>query len=83
MKMVNLSIKYGLSPLSSYSFVAYGIMLSGALGDIENGYEFGKLSITVTNMFNQKFLQGKTYLHYTWINHWKNHAKENLELLLK
>ena len=46
-KQVNLSLKYGNAPLSAFAYVVYGLVLCGTIGDIETGYKFGKLALSV------------------------------------
>ena len=45
--MVNLCINYGNSPLAAFAYVSYGLLLCGGQKDIENGYQFGKLALTM------------------------------------
>jgi hypothetical protein len=42
LRMVKLTLKYGLCAASAHGFVAYGILLT-RLGDPDGGYHFGKL----------------------------------------
>jgi len=50
-KSVNICLKYGISPESTYSFSCLGLFLVG-LGDYKNGYEFGLLGIRMAERFN-------------------------------
>lgn len=44
-KMIRLTIRYGLSRKSPFSFVAYGYILSVFLNDIDKGIRFGEIAL--------------------------------------
>ncbi|MEW6494297.1 MAG: AAA family ATPase [Cyanobacteriota bacterium] len=83
-KQVNLSLKYGNTATSSYAYATYGLILSGeAVGDIESGYQFGKLALILLDKFNAKDLKARTFLVVNYfVKHWKEHLKETLTPLL-
>ncbi|MBD1938263.1 hybrid sensor histidine kinase/response regulator [Microcoleus sp. FACHB-68] len=82
--MISLSIRYGNSPESAYAYVWYGCLLSGAMGEIESGYQFGKLAVPLLKKLDCNTLKSKIIcILYALINHWKNHLSENLEPLLE
>ncbi|BAB76386.1 trifunctional serine/threonine-protein kinase/ATP-binding protein/sensor histidine kinase [Anabaena sp. FACHB-709] len=84
LKQVELSLKYGNTSLSAYAYVLYGLMLCGIIGDIESGYQFGKLALQLTDKFNAEELKAKiTEIFYATISHWKEHSKEVLSPLLE
>jgi predicted ATPase/signal transduction histidine kinase len=81
-QMVRLSFEYGNAPLSAFAYGLYGLVLSGVIGDIETGYEFGKLALKIVDRFNANYL--KTKVFYTvgvHIIHGKKHVRETLPLL--
>ncbi|NEU73480.1 AAA family ATPase [Hassallia byssoidea VB512170] len=83
-KQINLSLQHGNAPLSAFAYVTYGLMLCGVMGDIESGYQFGKLAETLLAKFNIKEIIAKTLLVFnTSIRHWKEHAREILKPLLE
>ncbi|MDZ8225437.1 MULTISPECIES: AAA family ATPase [unclassified Nostoc] len=83
-KQINLSLKYGNTSLSAYAYVAYGVILCGVVGDIEFGYQFGKLAASLLTRFNAKEVKAKVIeVFNAAIRHWKEHAKENLKPLLE
>ena len=45
LKVVNYSLRYGISPLSASGFVIYGLGLGGVMGDYERGYDFGRFAV--------------------------------------
>ncbi len=84
LKQVNLSLKYGNSPLSAFAYVAYGLMLCGPLEDIELGYQFGKLAISLSSRFNLKEIKSKIIQTFNaHVRHWKEPIKEVLQPLLE
>ena len=85
LKQVNLSLKYGNTAMSGYAYASYGLILcSEAIGDIETGYEFGKLALKVGEKFKDKKFKAKTiFIVNYFIKHWKEHLKETLNPLLE
>lgn len=82
LKQVNLSIKYGNAPLSAYAYAVYGLVLCGVLLDIESGYQFGELALSILERFNSSELKAKTFfVTELSIRHWKEHVRETLNLL--
>ncbi|MBD2743567.1 hybrid sensor histidine kinase/response regulator [Coleofasciculus sp. FACHB-1120] len=80
--MISLSIDYGNSPESAYAYAFYGCLLCGATGDIDSGYQFGKLAIPLLKKLNCNTLKSKIIcIMYALISHWKEHIRENLEPL--
>lgn len=83
-KMVNLSLKYGNSPLSAYGYVSYGMLLCGALSDIDSGYQFGKLAMRLVEQFSTKEIKAKIdFMFNCFIKQWKEHLKETAQPLLE
>ena len=82
LKQVNLSIKYGNAPLSAYAYAVYGLVLCGVLLDIESGYQFGELALSILERFNSSELKAKTFfVTELSIRHWKEHVRETLNQL--
>ncbi|WP_318781211.1 ATP-binding protein [Amazonocrinis nigriterrae] len=79
---VNLSLKYGYAGLSLYAYAQYGIILCTFVGDIEAGYQLGKLTLQLLDKLNAKEFIAKIYAPiYGIINHWQEHLKESLQPL--
>ncbi|HEY9650076.1 MAG TPA: AAA family ATPase [Coleofasciculaceae cyanobacterium] len=82
-KMVNLSINYGNATCSPLSYAAYGLILCGVVQDIELGYQFGKLSLSLIENLNIKKENTKALeVLGTHVIHWKEHIKETLPILI-
>ncbi|WP_066423620.1 ATP-binding sensor histidine kinase [Anabaena sp. 4-3] len=79
-KQVNLSLEYGNCPLSAFVYVIYGFILTGMLGDINSGYQFGKLALNLSEKFNNKAVKVKIIPAYNYhISPWKEHNNSRLQ----
>ena len=73
---------YGNLPISAVSFGNYALILSGVLGKIEVGYQFGKASLKLLKKLDAK--QYWTDIHEIFnghVRHWKEPLSASLELL--
>ncbi|MEG5001148.1 trifunctional serine/threonine-protein kinase/ATP-binding protein/sensor histidine kinase [Microcoleus sp. B4-D4] len=78
-QQVNLSVRSGNTPLSAAAYSCYGIILCGSLGDINQGYRFGQLSLQILDQFNAKDLRPKVLAAVNCtIFHWKQHLRSTL-----
>ena len=69
--MVDLSVKYGNSPLSAFGYASFGITLSGVLGDIRSGTLFGTLGFeTLEHTRAETFRVKVMFVLYVFIKHW-------------
>lgn len=76
-KILNLSLKYGNAAESPFSYSTYGVMIASMLGDYQSCYQFGLLSLKLSDRLNN--LQQKcknSFLFVECINHWVKHLKE-------
>ena len=65
------------------SYAAYGFVLCGVVQDIELGYKFGKLALSLAERLNTKKGNAKTLMFSNvHIMHWKVHLKETIPLLV-
>ncbi|MCC3447850.1 MAG: AAA family ATPase [Microcoleus sp. PH2017_39_LGB_O_B] len=70
-KSVNLSLKYGPVPESSYSYACYGLVLSAAMADYRSGYEFGMLALNLSDRFHDLTQKCKaSEMLVAHLNHW-------------
>ena len=77
--MIQLSVKHGNCSGSTFAYSSYGLVLCGLVGDIETGYQFGKLSIKLLDKLDTDEFKAKTlYAAYVFVDHWKRHIKESL-----
>ena len=54
------------------TYACYGMLLCGVMGDVDSGYQFGKLSITLLDKYNVTKLESLVmHLFYGFIWHWR------------
>ncbi|GAX34206.1 trifunctional serine/threonine-protein kinase/ATP-binding protein/sensor histidine kinase [Nodularia sp. NIES-3585] len=76
-EMVNLSLKYGNTAVSAYGYSLYALILCGVQGEIDSGYEFGKLAFSLVSQFNSTELKAKILTVISaHVLHWKEHIRE-------
>ncbi|MFN6472292.1 MAG: AAA family ATPase [Nostoc sp. SerVER01] len=81
-ELVNLSINYGNSPFSSYSYACYGILLNAIFHNIESSYKFGKLALNLAEKFKAPDIKASTFFVVgVCIAHGKVHVRETLPIL--
>ncbi len=79
-KFVQLTLKYGIAPESGYGFVGYGLILM-VLGKIDEGYHYGNLGMKILNKSKTKKTEAQTLMLFElFIDHWKNPAKNSLDV---
>jgi predicted ATPase/signal transduction histidine kinase/CheY-like chemotaxis protein len=84
LQQINISVKYGNSPVSACSYVGYAVVLCSAVGDIEAGYQFGQLSFNVLSRFDDKGFKAKIFFSFNaFVRHWKEHVRTTLKSLLE
>ncbi len=83
-KLVDLSIKYGYTPESAFAYAGYGMMVSGFMGDIETGYQAGKLGLILLDRLDAKKYKAMVLTGFNGlVRHWKEHIREALPSLLE
>ncbi len=84
LKQIELSHQYGNSSLSSFAYVVYGFILCAITQDIDAGYQFGKLGITLLEKYYEKEVAAKVLTTFNaHVRTWKEHIKESLSPLLE
>jgi len=84
LKMVNLSLKHGHVPASAYAYAAYAAVLSGALGDLGLGQEFGQLALAVNRRFEDFQFRAKVqFLSLVFVRTWAGDGRKFLEEMQK
>lgn len=79
--MVNLSIEYGNSASSCVGYAFYGGLLCSELGDIDRGYQFGKLAIDLLDKYDAKYFKAKVdNIFISNVMHWKEPARATRKL---
>ena len=71
-KMVGLTVKYGLSRKSPFSFAAYGYILSVFLNETDKGINFGETALHLAKKINAEELIGSILAtNNIFLVHWK------------
>ncbi|MEG4206869.1 serine/threonine-protein kinase PknK [Microcoleus sp. Pol7_A1] len=82
-KQIDLSVQYGNASVSPFAYANYGLLLCGIVGDIDSGYQFGQLALSLLSNLNAQEIKAKTVIIVnTLIRHWKEHLRESLEPLM-
>ncbi|MEG4088347.1 AAA family ATPase [Microcoleus sp. Pol12B4] len=81
--LVKICMEYGHSPFAAFAYAFYSVILCSVIGDIDAGYQSGKLALKLLNKFNANSLKCKVnQLFYGIVIHWKEPAKKALLPLL-
>jgi predicted ATPase len=76
--MINLSYQYGNCDFSAVGYASYGGILCGK-GDIEKGYQFGKLGVALADKLNVKQVKLRVHmLFYSTVMHWRKPVRETV-----
>lgn len=82
LKQVQLSIQFGNAPQSVSSYGSYGYVLSGGLGSVQQGYQFGNLALLLGQKSSgKKYLAKAMYMFNAPIKHWKDPLQDTLTSL--
>jgi histidine kinase len=80
LKVLELTLLYGNSPYSSFSFVNFAT-LSSNLGDYNLGYEYGMLSLKLNEQYGNPEMKGKLIQILTgFVLHWKIPLSKTISL---
>ncbi|MEG4234105.1 AAA family ATPase [Microcoleus sp. Pol11C3] len=81
-RQVKLCVEGGHSPLASPTYAWYGTLLCGALGNIDIGYQAGRLALQLLKHFETREHKVVTYnMFYTFVHHWKEPLRKSLSPL--
>ncbi|MDT9177414.1 MAG: AAA family ATPase [Limnospira sp. PMC 1291.21] len=79
---VKLSIEYGNTSASAFSYACYGVICCNLLQDIDRGLKFGQLALTLVKKLDIKTAKPEvTHVVCLFILHRKNHLKTVVYLL--
>nr|WP_228061671.1 ATP-binding sensor histidine kinase [Phormidium sp. LEGE 05292] len=82
-KQIELSIKFGNSPVSIVSYADYGLILC-SVGDLDAGYGFGQLSLNLLEKLQATSFKSRAYyIVNCYIRHWKEPLNLTLPFLLE
>ncbi|MEG4145195.1 AAA family ATPase [Microcoleus sp. Pol12B5] len=79
---VNLSIQYGNSPTSAYSYSWYGMFLNNFLQDVTVAHQFCRLAYRLASGADAKNIRSATFMAIgVFLYHRKSHLRETLPIL--
>ncbi|MBE9207658.1 AAA family ATPase [Nostoc sp. LEGE 06077] len=79
---VKLSIQYGNTIISAFSYANYAVILCNLLQDIDQATKFGQLSLQIISKFDAKAIKPEVFLVLGgFVLHRKSHIKDILPLL--
>ncbi|MBD1811367.1 AAA family ATPase [Microcoleus vaginatus DQ-U2] len=82
-RQVNLSIQYGNSAGSAFPYIGYGLILC-ASGELDTGYQFGKLALKLLEQFKDRTFKAKIYAIYKgFIKHWNEPLRDTSSLCME
>ncbi len=84
LKQVELSIRHGNLPESSYFYVFYGVVLCGVVMDTDTGYRFGRLAVALQDRTPDRRTAAKTgHVFNDLVRPWKEHLRSSLTPLIE
>ncbi|MEH2220599.1 MAG: AAA family ATPase [Nostoc sp.] len=82
LKMTNLCLQYGNTPLSSFVYIWYATVLCSIFEEYEKGDSFGALALQLNEQANILAIKGKAYMTFgTFVSHWRRPLPEGLETI--
>jgi diguanylate cyclase (GGDEF)-like protein len=79
LKQIELSIEHGNTGISGFAYAWYGLVLCTLQNQIESGYQFGQLALTLLEKLNTPQLKGKILL---MVNNFTRHWQEPVQATL-
>ncbi len=79
LKGVNLSIKHGVAPGTTFIFCSWCLITSVKLDDYKSGNEFGMVAFAFNERFNHPATRSNVpFVFGNFIHHWRGHIAENI-----
>lgn len=79
---VKLSILHGNAPISAGAYARYSLVLCGKVNDIETGYAFGQLALTLSDQFGNREINTRVLLMVGALTlPWQQHLNTVIPLL--
>ena len=83
LKQVAISVRYGNASASAFAYANYGLILCGVVGNIDAGYQFGELALSLLKRVGAKEVKAKILVNVNFfLRHWKKHIRETFQPLL-
>ncbi|MGR3278160.1 PAS domain S-box protein [Acaryochloris marina NIES-2412] len=79
---VELSLLHGNAPISAGAYARYSLVLCGKVNDIESGYAFGQLALTLSDRFGNREINTRVLLMVGALTlPWQQHLNTVIPLL--
>ncbi|MEG3972906.1 AAA family ATPase, partial [Microcoleus sp. T2B6] len=80
--MVSLSLQFGNAPASTVGYAIHGMVLCAFSKEVETGYGFGKLALSLLDRFNvREFKSIILFLFVGWIQHHQESVRATIPTL--
>jgi predicted ATPase/class 3 adenylate cyclase len=84
LKVVNLSLRKGNSPMSPGGYAVYSLGLTAVLGLPVNGWEFGKLAVDLADRYDIEVFKCKPLLIFAvFVNFWREPLRSSDPILAR
>jgi predicted ATPase len=85
LKGINMGLKHGhIPPYSAGAVVAQATIVQSALGNYKLGYQLGEIALKLNeNIANRKTAGMVNHAFAFFLQHWKGHARKNLDIFQK
>jgi PAS domain S-box-containing protein len=81
-KQIDLCLRKGNCEFSPFIYANYGLVLCGMVDDLDTGYQFGKLALSILDRFQDQAAKCRTYfIVHNFISHWKESLHNGLPFL--
>jgi predicted ATPase/GAF domain-containing protein len=81
-KQVDLSMRYGNTALSAFAYANYGLILCGLTPEIDQGYQFGRLALSIADRLHAKELMPRIIAVFSAaISIWQDPVQKSLTSL--
>lgn len=79
LKLVELNLRNGISPMSSFGYIGYGFILTSVFNDTPSGKRFGDLGIKLIDKYGGSGERSGNYVLYaTVLQHWTAHLRDTI-----
>lgn len=79
-KMIALSLKYGLGPITPYAFLGYGYIYSAFLGNIKAGTKYGNIGFSLHKKLDTRAMSASFHgIYHALTNHWIMHLPDTIQ----
>jgi predicted ATPase/signal transduction histidine kinase len=78
-RQTRLSLKYGNSEYSPYSYSGYGFAITAFMGDLVKGYDLAKMSLQLVEKNNSDIIKAKVMvIFYGFLSYWRDSLIESV-----